>query len=307
VASFLKVHPETGRIVLEESFQVELPPYNQDLADAGKKVSDGWAFFNSFNTELATGGVLEGKPPLEAGMSQNAFDYLHIINGRKAQEVVAAGKYEMLNGMRVIRLPTAIQEGILFFAPEPKSPHGVDVDPSGRYIVVGGKLDPHVTIYDFKKIEEAIRNRNFEGTDRYGVPILKFDAVVAAQVEVGAGPLHTQFDDQGHGYTSLFIESAVAKFTLGPGVVKTGEPPFTLVDKINVHYNIGHLVAAEGDTVSPDSNYLVALNKWSIDRFLTVGPLHPRTSSSSISRAAVGPWSSSPTCPYPLASPTTLR
>jgi nitrous-oxide reductase len=303
VASFLKVHPETGRIVLEESFQVELPPYNQDLADAGKKVSDGWAFFNSFNTELATGGVLEGKPPLEAGMSQNAFDYLHIINGRKAQEVVAAGKYEMLNGMRVIRLPTAIQEGILFFAPEPKSPHGVDVDPSGRYIVVGGKLDPHVTIYDFKKIEEAIRNRNFEGTDRYGVPILKFDAVVAAQVEVGAGPLHTQFDDQGHGYTSLFIESAVAKFTLGPGVVKTGEPPFTLVDKINVHYNIGHLVAAEGDTVSPDSNYLVALNKWSIDRFLTVGPLHPQNFQLIDLKGGRGPMELIADMPIPIGEP----
>jgi len=124
---------------------------------------------------------------------------------------------------------------------------------------------------------------------------------------LGAGPLHTQFDDQGHGYTSLFIESAVAKFTLGPDVVKTGEPPFTLVDKIPGPLQHRPLVIAEGDTVSPDSNYLVALNKWSIDRFLTVGPLHRRTSSSSTSRAAVGPWSTSPTCPYPLASPTTLR
>jgi nitrous-oxide reductase len=35
-------------------------------------------------------------------------------------------------------------------------------------------------------------------------------------------------------------------------------------------------VAAEGDTVSPDGKYVVALNKWSIDRFLTVGPLHPQ-------------------------------
>ncbi len=28
--------------------------------------------------------------------------------------------------------------------------------------------------------------------------------------------------------------------------------------------------------MSPDDNYMVALNKWSIDRFLTVGPLHPQ-------------------------------
>ena len=43
-----------------------------------------------------------------------------------------------------------------------------------------------------------------------------------------------------------------------------------------MHYNVGHIVAAEGDTVSPDGGYLVSLNKWSVDRFLTVGPLHPQ-------------------------------
>jgi nitrous-oxide reductase len=43
-----------------------------------------------------------------------------------------------------------------------------------------------------------------------------------------------------------------------------------------VHYNIGHLVTAEGDTVAPDGKYLVALNKWSLDRFPNVGTLHPQ-------------------------------
>jgi len=303
VAAFLKIDQETGRILLEESFEIELPPYNQDLADAGKLVSEGWVFFNSFNTELATGGVLEGNPPLEAGMSQNAFDYLHIINWKKAEELVKAGKYEEIGGIKVIRLQTAIDEGILYFAPEPKSPHGVDVDPSGRYIVVSGKLDPHVTIFDFNKIQEAIKNRDFEGKDRYGVPILRFDSVVAAQVEVGAGPLHTQFDGKGHGYTSLFIESAIAKFTLGPDVVKTDEPPFTLVDKIPVHYNIGHLVTAEGDTVSPDSNYMVALNKWSIDRFPPVGPLHPQNFQLIDLNGGVGPMQLIADMPVPFGEP----
>ena len=98
---------------------------------------------------------------------------------------------------------------------------------------------------------------------------------------MGAGPLHTQFDGKGHGYTSLFLESAVAKFTLGEDVVKSGEKPFKLVEKIPVHYNIGHLAIAEGDTVTPDDNYLVALNKWSIDRYAPSGRCTRRTSSSS--------------------------
>ncbi len=275
-STWLKIDQATGRINMAESFQIEIPPYTQDLADSGKKVSDGWGFIGSFNTEMATGGVSEGGQALEAGASKNNFDYLHAINWKKAAEVVAAGKATDTNGIKLISMKTAIDEGLLYLIPEPKSPHGIDVDPSGRYMVVGGKLDPHVTVYDFTKMEAAIANKDFEGNDAFGVPILKFDSVMSGQIEVGAGPLHTQFDSQGHGYTSLFLASAIAKFTLGEDVIKTGEKPYTLIQQIPVHYNIGHLSTTEGDTVSPDDKYMVALNKWSIDRFLTVGPLHPQ-------------------------------
>ena len=275
-STWLKIDQETGRIDLDESFQIEIPPYSQDLADAGKLVSNGWGFIGSFNSEMATGGDAEGGQPLEAGASQANFDFLHAINWEKAAEAVAAGKAEDRNGINVISMETAVEEGLFYLIPEPKSPHGADVDPSGRYIVVGGKLDPHVTIYDFNKIQEAIAAEDFEGEDAFGVPILSFDSVVAGQVEVGAGPLHTQFDSQGHGYTSLFLASAIAKFTLGEDVVKTDEKPFELIETIPVHYNIGHLATAEGDTVSPDDNYMVALNKWSIDRYAPIGPLHPQ-------------------------------
>ncbi len=275
-STWLKIDQATGHLDMEQSFQVELPPYSQDLADSGKKVSDGWGFIGSFNTEMATGGVMEGGEPLEAGASKNNFDFLHAINWKKAEEVIAAGKFEERNGMRIIDLETAAAEGVLYLIPEPKSPHGIDVDPSGRYLVVGGKLDPHVTIFDFEKVKAAAEAGDFEGNDPFGVPILNFDSVVAGQVEVGAGPLHTQFDSQGHGYTSMFLANAIAKFTLGEDVVKTGEEPFTLIETIATNYNIGHLSITEGDTVSPDDKYMVALNKWSIDRFLTVGPLHPQ-------------------------------
>ena len=49
-----------------------------------------------------------------------------------------------------------------------------------------------------------------------------------------------------------------------------------MVEKLPVQYNIGHLTAAEGDTVSPDGKYVVVLNKWSVDRFAPVGPLLPQ-------------------------------
>jgi nitrous-oxide reductase len=275
VSAWMAIDQETGKIKLEDSFEIELPPYSQDLADSGKLISAGWAFIGSWNTEMATGGDAEGGQPLEAGASQNNYDYLHVINWGKAAEVAKTKGVET-NGVKMIDLETAVAEGLLYLIPEPKSPHGADVDPSGRYIVVGGKLDPNVTIYDFNKIQDAVAAEDYEGTDPFGIPILTFDSVMAGQVEVGAGPLHTQFDSQGHGYTSMFLANGIAKFTLGEDVVKTDETPFTLIETVPTNYNIGHLVTAEGDTVSPDDNYMVALNKWSIDRYAAQGPLHPQ-------------------------------
>ncbi|MCB9480119.1 MAG: cytochrome C, partial [Deltaproteobacteria bacterium] len=149
---FWKFDRDKGRILPEKSFAVEVPPYMQDIADAGKLASDGFVFVNSIDTEMAWGGNAEGNPPLESGASQNDMDYLHIINWKAAEKVAAAGKTETIADMRVIRLQTAIDEGILHFVGEPKSPHGVDVSPDGKSIVICGKLDTHATVYDIDKI-----------------------------------------------------------------------------------------------------------------------------------------------------------
>ncbi|MBI5032051.1 MAG: Sec-dependent nitrous-oxide reductase [Chloroflexi bacterium] len=262
-----------GRFDQSKSFQIELPPYWQDLCDAGKKVSEGWVFCNSFNTELAIGG---NNPSFEAGTTKNDTDYLHIINYKKAEEIVRAGKAKQLNGMMMIDLKTAAAEGILFFSPEPKSPHGSDVTPGGEYIVVGGKLDPHVTVYSFEKIQNAIQAGGLK-TDEYGVPVIPLDKAMEAQIELGLGPLHTVFDDKGYAYTSLFLDSAVARWSLGgPYEKKHPEPGWKLVQKLPVQYNIGHITAVEGDTAEPGGQFVVALNKWSIDRFANIGPLMPQ-------------------------------
>ncbi len=276
MVTFWKFDRETGRVLPDQSFALELPPYWQDLCDAGKKVSEGWVFCNSFNTEMATGGVEDGNPPFESGASQRDMDYLHIINLDKAVEVAQSGKTIDVNGFPIVPLETSIAEGLLYFAPEPKSPHGIDVAPGGEYMVISGKLDPHVTVYSFEKIQQAIADKNYT-PDAYGVPVLDFDAVLEQQVELGLGPLHTQFDNKGYAYTSLFLDSAVARWSLGgPYSDLHDDPDWTLIQKTPVHYNVGHIAAAEGDTVSPDGNYLVSLNKWAVDRFQNVGPLLPQ-------------------------------
>src|SRR5579883_2824359 len=157
VVSFLRFDRQAGRIVPEESFQIELPPYFQDLSIAGRGPSDGFFFINSMNVEMATGGDLEGKPPMEIGASQREMDYLHVIDWKKAAEVAKdPAKVKVVNGMKVIPLPTVVAEKLMYFVPESKSPHGVDLVPGGEYVVVSGKLDPHVSVYSVEKIKRAI-------------------------------------------------------------------------------------------------------------------------------------------------------
>jgi nitrous-oxide reductase len=275
-ASFLKFDRQAGKIELAKSFQLELPPYFQDMNILGRGPSEGLFFLNSIDTELATGSEGGTRPPLEVAASMREMDYLHVVDWKKAQQVAGQpGKTKVVNGIRVIPLQIAIAEGILHYVPESKSPHGVDLSPGGEYVVVSGKLDPHVSIYSAEKIKKAIADKNYEGKDSYGVPILKYDACLEAHVPVGLGPLHSVFDDKGNGYTSLFLDSAVTKWTLGPPY-NPPEKAWKAVDKVSIHYNIGHLQAPGSNTKKPYGKYLVALNKWSVDRFPPMGPLHPQ-------------------------------
>ena len=264
-----KFDPQKGRIQEKDSFTLEMPPYMQDLSDSGKNMSDGWGFTNSFNSEMYTGGIEVGMPPNEAGMSRNDTDFLHIYNWKKLYELSKDPKnVKIINDHKVISMEVAIKNDALFLIPEPKSPHGVDVDPTGQYIVVCGKLDTHASVYDFKKITKLIENKEYTGKDPYGVPILDMKKALHGQLELGLGPLHSQFSPvDGEIYTSLYVDSQVVKWNF---------KDLKILDKENVHYNIGHLAGMESESADPQGKYIIALNKLAIDRFQNVGPLHPQ-------------------------------
>ncbi|MDL0089499.1 Sec-dependent nitrous-oxide reductase [Campylobacter gastrosuis] len=258
-----------GRIDEKNSFTLELPPYWQDLSDAGKGESFGWAFTNSINSEMYTGGIEKGLPPFEAGVSRNDTDFMHIYNWQILEKLAKDSKnYKIINGHKVISIKAAVDAGALFLIPEPKSPHGVDVTPDGRYIIVGGKLDTHASVYDFKKIKQMIDKKEFAAKDPFGIPILDLKKALHGQVELGLGPLHTTFDAKdGIVYTSLYVDSQVVKWDY---------KNLKVLDRVNVHYNIGHLDTMEGKSAKPIGKYAIALDKLSIDRFNPVGPLHPQ-------------------------------
>jgi nitrous-oxide reductase len=257
VVAAVKIDPKTGE--MSQGFEILMPPFDYDLGDAGKKVSDGWVFFTCYNSERATG-------KLEVTASQRDRDYIAAVDWRAAEKAIAAGQGDMIGGVKVLD-PKKVP-GIVYFLPCGKSPHGVDVAPDGKWIIGSGKLQGVTTAFNFEKIQTAIRNKDFTG-DEDGIPVLKYESIKDAEVAVGLGPLHTQFGPDGFAYTSLFVDSAIAKWKLGT---------WEVVDKVPMSYSIGHLAAAEGDTVSPDGNYLVGLNKLSHGRHLSVGPSQPESS-----------------------------
>ena len=253
----IKIDPKSGEMSL--GWEILMPPFDYDLGDAGKKVSDGWMFFTSYNTERATG-------KLEVTASQRDRDYIAAVDWRLAEKANAEGKGKTIDGVRVLD-PRDVP-GMVFLIPCGKSPHGVDVSPDGKYIVGSGKLAGITTVFNFEKIQTAIRNKDFTG-DEDGIPVLKYESIKDAEVAVGLGPLHTQFGPDGYAYTSLFVDSAIAKWKLGT---------WEVVDKTPMSYSIGHLAAAEGDSVEPQGRYLVGLNKLSHGRHLSVGPSQPESS-----------------------------
>jgi len=253
----IAIDPKNGQMSV--GWEVLAPPFDFDLGDAGKGPSHGWAFWTSYNTERAIG-------KLEVTSTQKDRDYIAAVNWKAAEAAIKAGKFKMLGGVKVID-PKDTPD-VVYLVPCAKSPHGVDVTPDGKYFIGSGKLASITTAFNFEKMLKAIQDKNFTGNED-GIPVLNYDAVKEAEVNVGLGPLHTQFDGEGNAYTSLFVESAIAKWRLGT---------WDVVDKIPVAYNVGHLVAVEGDTMHPKGKYLIALNKLSHGRHLGVGPSQPDSS-----------------------------
>jgi len=260
---------------MDVAFQIMMPGYDYDLGHAGKGPSDGWFFFTTYNSEQAN-------TKLEVNASQADKDYIAAVNYKRAEECIAAGKAKKFGGRYVhnfvdprtkvassetkngvTMLYPADCDGLVYYLPTPKSPHGVDVDPTGEYIVAGGKLATVIPVHSFTKMMKAIADKQFEKAID-GIEVLKYEAVLAGEVQKpGLGPLHTEFDGKGNAYTSMFISSEVVKWKLGT---------WQVLDRIPVYYSVGHIMIPGGDSRKPYGKYLVALDKIAKDRYLPTGP-----------------------------------
>lgn len=269
--SFVAIDKTTGKMSID--FQVLLPGISYDLGRCGKGPSHDWCFISSYNTEQAY-------KMLEVNASKKDKDFVMAINWKKAKACVDQGKARMFPGAYRHNYREENQEavseslngtkmldpkdcpGMVFYMPTPKSPHGSDVDPTGEYIVAGGKLATVIPVHSFSKMLKAIEDKAFSG-DFYGIPVLKYEATLAGEVQKPClGPLHTEFDGKGYAYTSCFVSSEAVKWKLGT---------WEVVQHLPAYYSIGHLSIVGGDTKDPFGKYLVLLNKITKDRYLQTG------------------------------------
>ncbi|MFC3812998.1 Sec-dependent nitrous-oxide reductase [Lacihabitans lacunae] len=271
--SFISIDKETGRMALK--FQLTTPAISYDLARGGKGPSKDWIFFSSYNTEQAN-------TLLEVNASQKDKDFILAINWKKAEEYLAKGKgkktaakyaHNVYSDITHSATSTMMSEvmtldpkdcpDMLYFIPCPKSPHGCDVDPTGQYIIGSGKLAAVIPVFSFKKFQNAIAAKKFDGKFE-GIPIMNYDAVLHGEVKKpGLGPLHTEFDGKGNAYTSMFVSSEIVKWDI---------EKLEVLDRVPTYYSVGHLSIPGGPTTKPFGKYVIAYNKITKDRYLPTGP-----------------------------------
>ncbi len=199
----------------------------------------------------------EGGVKLDEMMAKDR-DYLTVFNLERIEKAIKAGKGKKYPGGDAPILDGRGKNPYVLYIPIPKSPHGVNVDPTGRYAICSGKLSPTVSIVDLKLVDKAFNGK------------IKPRDCVVAEPEVGVGPLHTAFDDKGNAYTSIFIDSVVTKWNIKKAVA--GKNP--VIQKLDVAYQVGHINASMSETKDADGQWVISLNKFSKDRFLPVGPYH---------------------------------
>ncbi|NOX08665.1 MAG: nitrous-oxide reductase [Gammaproteobacteria bacterium] len=200
-----------------------------------------------------------------AGTMRNERDWAVVFNIPRIEAAIKAGKFINIGDSKVPVLNGQHGSDLTAYIPVPKSPHGLNTSPDGKYFMANGKLSPTVSIISIEKLHDLFSGKITEPRD-----------VIVAEPELGLGPLHTAFDGRGNAYTTVFIDSQLVKWNIEDAIqAYNGKKVNYIRQKLDVHYQPGHNHTTMGETRDADGKWLISLCKFSKDRFLPVGPLHP--------------------------------
>ncbi|HCL86922.1 MAG TPA: TAT-dependent nitrous-oxide reductase [Comamonadaceae bacterium] len=283
----------TTRVFCGGEFAIPLPNNGQDINNPEKyrsmftcvdaeSMEVRWQVLIDGNCDL-TATSYDGK--LAATNQYNVENGIHyedmmsaerdaclFFNIARIEEAVKAGKFKTIGTSKVPVVDGTRESNkdpktaLTAYVSVPKNPHGVNASPDAKYFICAGKLSPTATVIELAKV-----------LDWFDGKMEKLDDAIVAEVEIGLGPLHTAFDGRGNAYTTLFLDSQVVKWNVDAAIkFHAGDKSAKyVVDRLDVHYQPGHINASETEPRAAAGKSLSVGCKFSKDRFLPVGPLHP--------------------------------
>ncbi len=223
-----------GKLAATNQYNTEMGVHYEDMMSVER---DACAFFNIARIEAA----------VKAGKTRTFGD----------------SKVPVVDGTRAANSDP--KTALVAYVSVPKNPHGVNASPDGKYFICAGKLSPTATVIELSKV-----------LDWFDGKLDNPDKAIVAEVEIGLGPLHTAFDGRGNAYTTLFLDSQVVKWNVDAAIKFHGGDSKAqyVVDRLDVHYQPGHINASQSETQFADGKWLAVGCKFSKDRYLPVGPMH---------------------------------